>query len=746
MLQSCAMDFSEDNLNAEQLAAIHFPKGAQLIVAGPGSGKTRVITHRLAWLVESGLVQPWEMLAVTFTNKAAKEMRVRVQSLLNEKTVGLQIGTFHAMCARWLSAYGEAIGISSNYSIYDADDQLSLMKRVIENLNLDKKRFARPVLSAVSRAKNDGLTHVTFKGNVEKDLSSSYFQEVVARAYGDYQNALQQVPALDFDDLLLEAARLLDQDLETRERLANRYKHVLVDEFQDTNSLQYRIARSLASIHGNICVVGDPDQNIYTWRSADPENLNTFLTDFPEATTFLLNQNYRSTQQILDAASNLISHNKNHVERKLWTDRSGGELINLYVARNDDDEGRFVVKEIQRLLASGKTLADIAILYRTNAQSRAFEEALNRFRIPYRIVGGIRFYQRREVKDLIAYLRLVNNILDEAALLRIINVPSRGIGRTTISRLREIADVREISVWEACELVVQQKTKEISERSTNAILRFVNLINNLRECVPDLEPPQLLEKIIEDSNYAKALNEKAAPELQDQLDNLQELLSVLTSYSERSDDFWDEDIESQDVVTPLMQFLNDVALVADSDEIESDASAITLMTLHTAKGLEFGTVFIVGMEEGLLPHSRSLEMGDYTAIEEERRLAYVGLTRAKDLLYLTYASHRYRQFTSGQPSRFLNEVGLSSLKQVNDVHISIPSTKIERDAPVRDADKVAITAAWKPGDRVRHPNFGAGLVIEVRERHDDMEIAVAFESKGVRRLLQSYAPLEADIS
>ena len=746
MLQSCAMDFSEDNLNAEQLAAIHFPKGAQLIVAGPGSGKTRVITHRLAWLVESGLVQPWQMLAVTFTNKAAKEMRIRVQSLLNEKAVGLQIGTFHAMCARWLSAYGEAIGISSNYSIYDAADQLSLMKRVIENLNLDTKRFARPVLSAVSRAKNDGLTYVAFKENIEKDLSSSYFQEVVARAYGDYQNALRQVPALDFDDLLLEAARLLDQDLETRERLANRYKHVLVDEFQDTNGLQYRIARSLASTHGNICVVGDPDQTIYTWRSADPENLNTFLTDFPEATTFLLNQNYRSTQKILDAASNLIRHNKNHVERKLWTDRSGGELISLYVAHNDDDEGRFVVKEIQRLLASGKILSDIAILYRTNAQSRAFEEALNRYRIPYRIVGGIRFYQRREVKDLIAYLRLVHNILDEAALLRIINVPSRGIGKTTIRRLREIADVREISVWEACELVIQQKTKEISERSTNAIFRFVNLINNLREGVPDLEPSQLLEKIIEDSNYANALNQKAAPELQDQLDNLQELLSVITSYSERSDDFWDEGIESQDVVTPLMQFLNDVALVADADEIESSASAITLMTLHTAKGLEFGTVFIVGMEEGLLPHSRSLETGDYTAIEEERRLAYVGLTRAKDLLYLTYASYRYRQFTGGQPSRFLNEVGFSSLKQVNDVRISISSAKVEPDKPVRDADEVAIAAVWKPGDRVRHPNFGSGLVVEVRERHDDIEIAVAFESKGVRRLLQSYAPLEADLS
>ena len=733
------------DLNAGQLAAIQFEHGAQLVVAGPGSGKTRVITHRLAWLVESGLVQPWHMLAVTFTNKAAREMRDRVESLLGDKAVGLQIGTFHAMCARWLSMYGEAIDIPANYAIYDAEDQLALMKRVVENLNLDPKRFARPALSTVSRAKNDALTPEKFKKKVEEDSASSYFQEVTIRAYIDYQNALRQVPALDFDDLLVETDRLLEEDLVTRDRLAGRYQHVLVDEFQDTNSLQYRIARSLASIHRNICVVGDPDQTIYSWRSADPQNLNTFLTDFPEAETVLLNQNYRSTQPILDAASNLIKHNKNRVERKLWTNRSGGDQIGLYIAGNDDDEGSFVAKEIQRLLTDeGKKLSDIAVLYRTNAQSRAFEEALNRFRIPYRIVGGIRFYQRREIKDLIAYLRVIHNVLDEAALLRIINVPSRGIGRTTVDRLRRIADRSEISLWKACELVTEHKTNEIPDRSIPAISRFVNLISGLHESVAELELPELLKKIIDDSNYVNVLNEKAPPELEDQLDNLQELLGVLTAYNERSEEFFAEDPEIEATGTPLIQFLNDVALVADTDEIESETSAITLMTLHTSKGLEYGTVFIVGMEEGLLPHSRSLEMGDSAAIEEERRLAYVGLTRAKDLLYLTYANHRYRQFNGGQPSRFLDEIGFSLLRQVNNVQSLAFSVAVDLNDSKQSEEKEKISELWKPGDRVRHPNFGSGVVVEVRERRDDIEVAVAFENKGVRRLLQSYAPLEAD--
>lgn len=739
------MNFSVADLNAEQLAAIQFEQGAQLVVAGPGSGKTRVITHRLAWLAESGLVQPWHMLAVTFTNKAAREMRERVEGLLGDKAAGLQIGTFHAMCARWLSMYGEAIDIPANYAIYDAEDQLALMKRVVENLNLDPKRFARPVLSTVSRAKNDALTPEKFKKRVEEDSSSSYFQEVTIRAYSDYQNALRQVPALDFDDLLVETDRLLGEDLITRDRLAGRYQHVLVDEFQDTNSLQYRIARSLASIHRNICVVGDPDQTIYSWRSADPQNLNTFLTDFPDAKTVLLNQNYRSTQPILDAASNLIQHNKNRVARKLWTNRSGGDPIGLYVAGNDDDEGVFVAKEIQRLLTDeDKTLSDIAVLYRTNAQSRAFEEALNRFRIPYRIVGGIRFYQRREIKDLIAYLRVIHNVLDEAALLRIINVPSRGIGRTTIDRLRRIAEESEISLWDACELVADHKTNEIPDRSIPAVLRFVNLIRGLHEGVAELELPELLKKIIDDSNYVNVLNEKAAPELEDQLDNLQELFGVLTAYSERSEEIFSDDPELEVTGTPLTQFLNDVALVADADEIESETSAITLMTLHTAKGLEYGTVFIVGMEEGLLPHSRSIEAGDAASIEEERRLAYVGLTRAKDLLYLTYASYRYRQFNGGQPSRFLEEIDFSLLKQVNSVRLPVSSIDLEPADTKKDIESEKISGLWKPGDRVRHPNFGSGVVVEVRERRDDIEVAVAFESKGVRRLLQSYAPLEAD--
>lgn len=709
-------------LNDAQRAAVTHPGGALLILAGPGSGKTRVITHRIAWLIREQRVSPWNILAVTFTNKAAREMRERAARLIGEDAEALHMGTFHAMCARWLRIDGEAIGLRKDFSIYDDADQVGVMKRVLEELRVDPRQFPpRSVLSRISSAKSELLTPAALL-----ERARTYADEVAARAYEQYELSLRRAGALDFDDLLLRAIDLLKLE-PMREKWAGRYRHVLVDEFQDTNPAQYVLARELASVHRNITVVGDPDQGIYSWRNADLRNVEYFLRDFPGASTALLEQNYRSTSPILASAAAVIAKNPGRHPRQLWTERAGGEPVILYEAYNDEEEGEFVAREIERLTSSGRRPGDIAVLYRTNAQSRPFEEALVRHRIPYRLVGGVRFYERREVRDILAYLRVIHNPADEASLLRIINVPARGIGDRTIARAREVASAAGTSLWEACRAAGEGRIEGIGPRPAAALREFVATIDELR--AQAAEPLGVLfERLINAIGYVSHL--RNGEDAEERLENLVELQSLLAEYEQAAG-------EGNDLAT----FLQDVALVSDQDTLDGRASAVTLITLHAAKGLEFPVVFLVGMEEGLLPHIRSF--GDPEQMAEERRLCYVGMTRAMDVLYLTRA---YRRMSFGAPSanppsRFLADVPASASRP----YVGTPRTYLQAAAAPGIAEELAPAdkAAFAPGERVVHPKFGEGVVIDARQNGADVEYVVEFATAGTRRLLQSYAKLRA---
>jgi ATP-dependent DNA helicase UvrD/PcrA len=714
-------------LNDEQRRAVEHGEGPQLILAGPGSGKTRVITERIAYLVRERKIAPWRILAVTFTNKAAREMRERVAEVLGEDAASLHLGTFHSMCARWLRVDGSDIGISSDYVIYDDADQLGVMKRILKELRVDSRQFTpRAVLSAISRAKGEGVTPETYSTRI-----GGYFDEIVGRAYPRYMTTLRASNALDFDDLLQQALRLFEESNEALEKYAGRYLFVLVDEFQDTNATQYALARRLSSEHRNICVVGDPDQSIYSWRAADIRNSDYFLRDFPTATTYLLERNYRSTQPILDAASAVIKKNPGRVPRKLWTDREEGDVIVTYEAYNDEEEGEFVAKQVEHLNESSRTLADIAVMYRTNAQSRPIEDALVRHRIPYRLVGGVRFYQRREVKDLVAYLRLAYNRLDEASLFRVINVPSRGIGGRTIERLREHARSTGLTVWDAAEEVtLGGSVAGISGRAASAVKLWVQMIEDFR-ALQAKGLTSLLDAVLEGTDYLEYL-QQADQGSEERVENILQLRSVLAQYEETNPEGSD-----------LASFLQDVSLVADVDELEEGVDAVTLITLHAAKGLEYPVVFMPGMEEGVLPHIRSFD--DPEQMQEERRLAYVGITRAKDMLYLTRA---FRRYLAGNPltnpaSRFLSDIPRELLRP-----FGAAGRRTFRDSvtakPLIEEDLTASEEAnFTAGDHVHHPKFGDGTVVSTRPNRGDVEIVVAFDGAGVKRLLQSLAPLEA---
>ena len=710
-----------EGLNEVQRQAVMHGDGPVLILAGPGSGKTRVITHRIAHLVIEHRIAPWRILAVTFTNKAAREMRERTARLLGDDAASLHMGTFHSMCARWLRIDGHAIGLSPDFVIYDDADQLALMKRVLEELHVDPRRFSpRAVLSAISNAKSEMLVPEALLSTVR-----GYGDEVVARAYAAYERALKAASAVDFDDLLLYAVRLFDVP-EMSVKYANRYQHVLVDEFQDTNPVQYQLARKLASKHGNITVVGDPDQSIYSWRSADVRNVQYFERDFPDCTIYLLEQNYRSTAAILEAADAVIGKNPGRHPRKLWTERQGGDLITTYDAYSDEEEGEFVAKEATRLATEGRSFGEIAVMYRTNAQSRAVEEALVRHRIPYRLIGGVRFYQRREIKDLIAYFRLAQNPRDEASLLRVINVPGRGIGDKTVDRLDEFARENGVTLWDACEGVAGGLGAAITGRSAAAVAGFVHIINRL-QADAGRPLPDLLDQVLTLTGYAKYLQD-GGEDAEDRIENVLELRSLMSEYEEVGGEQGD-----------LAAFLQDVALVADVDELREGTPAITLITLHAAKGLEYPVVFLIGLEEGVLPHIRSFD--DPRQMEEERRLCYVGMTRAMDLLYL---SRSYRRFSFGQqaanpPSRFLNDVPAHTKRPYG----STPRSYAEAAAAPSMFENVepAEDSMWAAGERVAHPKFGTGVIVSAQKNGSDIEYVVAFESAGTRRLLQSYAKL-----
>lgn len=711
-------------LNPPQEEAVTYGEGALLILAGPGSGKTRVITHRIAHLVLEEGVHPWRVLAVTFTNKAAREMRSRMEALLGDDARNVHMGTFHSMCARWLRIDGKHIGIDSSFVIYDDADQVAVVKAVLETLHVDPRAFApRAVLSTISRAKNEMLGASDLQNR-----ASTYADEVVARAFKGYETALSGANALDFGDLLTQGLRLFQESDEAREKYTERYRHVLVDEFQDTNPVQYRLARILASRHGNLTAVGDPDQSIYSWRAADARNVEYLKSDFPDAKVILLEENYRSTQPILKAADAVIGKNPGRTPRTLWTQREGGDLIVTYEAYNDQEEGEFVAREVERLCASGRRHGDFAVLYRTNAQSRSVEEALVRHRIPYRLIGGVRFYQRREVKDVLAYLRLIHNRYDEASWLRIINVPTRGIGGRTVERLQAWSGAYGLKLADATDAIGRgESIPGVAARSATSVRAFATMMDRLRES-PFRSLPELLDWVLDATDYRKYLDE-SLDGAEERKENIDQLRAVMAGYES------DEGSRAD-----LATFLQDVALVADVDELESGTEAVTLLTLHSAKGLEFPVVFMIGMEEGVLPHMRSFE--DPKGMEEERRLAYVGMTRAEDQLYLTRAFRRmaFGATQSNPASRFLSEIPGSLTRPWSSTGSrsyldAVSAEPLEEFRPME--------ANWQAGDRVTHAKFGDGTVVSVQKRGEDVELSVAFDAGGFKRLLQSMAPLSA---
>jgi len=716
-------------LNPAQREAVEAISGPVLIIAGPGSGKTRVITHRIAYLIKVCGVSPRHIMAVTFTNKAAREMEERLTHLVGGAVGDLTLGTFHAICARILRRDGRAAGIDPHFVIYDADDQLSLIKRSLTELNLDPKQYApQAIASAISAAKSHTLTPGDYIGS-----GRSYFEEIAGRVYEHYQQLLEASRALDFDDLLMKTVMLFRNNPEVLSRYQTRYRHLLVDEFQDTNLVQYELIKQLGGKYRNICVVGDPDQSIYSWRFADLRNILSFETDYPDTKLVLLEENYRSTKNILETASSVISANQKRKEKNLWTSNDTGQPITPVEAYTEHEEAQFVVSEIEQLVGDGRfSLGDCAIMYRTNAQSRVLEEAFIRYGTPYKLVAGTRFYERREVKDIIAYLRLIQNPDDSVSLSRIINVPQRGIGEQTQSKLSSWAKSIGISRYQALKLIDKPDTREtagqlFSARLGRALTDFLNTTEELVARSQELNLVDLFDLVVERSGYKQYI--LSEPEGEERWENILELRTVAQEYNDQ---------RPRDGLTSLLE---GVALVSDVDGLDESLPSVTLITLHQAKGLEFPVVFIVGMEDGILPHFRSFD--DPDQMEEERRLCYVGITRAKQLVYLVRAFRRSLMGRSAvsEPSRFLSDIPRDCMKssdwwQGEESQIT-PATYSWDKAPTSSP----ITIELKTGDRVRHAQFGDGVVVSCQPTKDDAEAVIAFNGT-VKKLLLSFANLQ----
>jgi len=717
-------------LNPAQREAVEAISGPVLILAGPGSGKTRVITHRVAYLIRVCGVSPRHIMAVTFTNKAARAMQERLYHLVSGSIGELTLGTFHAICARILRMDGKAINIDPRFVIYDRDDQLSLLKRGIQEIGLDPKQYAPQALaSAISAVKSRTLTPGDYIRH-----SYSYFDEIVQRVYERYQQLLTESNALDFDDLLMKAVQLFRKNPEILSRYQLRYQHLLVDEFQDTNLVQYELIKQLGDKYRNICVVGDPDQSIYSWRFADPRNILSFEKDYPKAKLVLLEENYRSTKMILETASNIISVNQQRKPKNLWTNNELGKPATIVETYTEQEEAQFVVNEIERLVGQGEvSLSDCAIMYRTNAQSRALEESFIRYGTPYKLVAGTRFYERREIKDTIAYLRFIQNPHDSVSLLRIINVPQRGIGQQTQANLSSWARSMDVSHYKALQLMAKPETKDatshppFSAHISQILTNFLNLIEEFIACSQELNLVDLFDLVVERSSYKGYILKGVDGE--ERWDNVLELRTVAQDY---------RDLKPSE---GLATFLEGVTLVSDVDGFDESASAVTLITLHQAKGLEFPIVFMVGMEDGILPHIRSFD--DPEQMEEERRLCYVGITRAKQRVYLIRAFRRSLMGRSmtGQPSRFLSDIPQHLISdsdwwqgEESQVVPSIYSWN-------RPSTPSPAAQELKAGDHVHHTQFGTGIVVSSQSVRDDAEVVVAFNG-GVKKLLLSLAHLE----
>ena len=727
-------------LNPAQREAVETVNGPVLILAGPGSGKTRVITHRVAYLIRVCGISPYHIMAVTFTNKAAREMEERLfgksekdpaAPLLDWSKRGtVTLGTFHAICALILRRDGQAIGIDPRFLIYDKDDQLSLIKRGIQETGLDPKQYTpEAVASAISAAKSCLLGVGDY---VQR--SRSYFDEIVGRVYEHYQQLLGESNAVDFDDLLMKTVQLFRKSPEILSRYQSRYRHLLVDEFQDTNLVQYELIKQLGDKYRNICVVGDPDQSIYSWRFADLRNILSFEKDYPDTKLVLLEENYRSTKMILETASSIISANQQRKPKDLWTNNELGEPITVVETYTEQEEAQFVVNEVERLVGQGEvSLGDCAVMYRTNAQSRALEEAFIRYGTPYKLVAGTRFYERREIKDIIAYLRLIQNPRDSVSLLRIINVPQRGIGQQTQAKLAGWAKSLGVSQYEALQLLAKPETKEtmnqplFNPRLSQMLTDFLNRMEEFIARSQQLNLVDLLDLVVERSGYREYILNGTDGE--ERWDNVLELRTVAQEYGNLK--------PSEGLAT----FLEGVTLVSDVDGLDESVSAVTLITLHQAKGLEFPVVFMVGMEDGILPHFRSFD--DPAQMEEERRLCYVGVTRAKQRVYLVHAFRRNLMGRSlvSQPSRFLSDVPPNLISngswwQGEESRLT-PSIYSWNKAPT----PVPATAELKAGDHVRHTQFGEGIVVSYQPVKDDAEVVIAFNG-GVKKLLLSFAFLE----
>jgi len=721
-----------DALNPVQREAVAATEGPVLVVAGAGSGKTRVLTYRIAHLIRDLGVPPHAILAITFTNKAANEMKERVERLVGGAVRAMWVSTFHSACARILRREAPRLGYRSSFSIYDDADALRLVTMCVRDLDMDPKRFPpRNIRAAISDAKNELIDYESFA-----QQGTGFFHEQVADVYRLYQQRLLEASAMDFDDLLMITVELFGAFPDVLDHYQRRFQYVLVDEYQDTNRAQYTLVKQLTAQHRNLCVVGDSDQSIYRFRGADIRNILDFESDYPDARVVVLGQNYRSTEVILEAANSVIANNDERKPKHLWTDRGRGELLNRYEAEDERDEAAFVAEQINVLEDEGRSASDIAVFYRTNAQSRVLEEVFVRYGIPYAVVGGVKFYERREVKDVLAYLRVLVNPDDQVALKRVINVPKRGLGSTSLAHLDRFAQGLGVSFHEG--LVQVDDEPNLSSRARKQVKEFLALIDVLRDRAAG-GPRAAVEAVLESSGYLAELQVEQTIEALGRVENVRELSTVAEEYeigaegSMIGDEAWDD----LDGLRRLELFLESISLVADIDELEEGSATVTLMTLHNAKGLEFPIIFMIGLDDGVFPHVRSL--GDPSELEEERRLCYVGITRAQDRLYMTNAWSRmlWGGTNYNPPSRFLAEIPEELVTKIDKRRRRAQyETEPNNAHPTVDATEI------EPGDRVLHNKWGTGVVLEIAGTGDRAEATVQFDDQGQKRLLLAWAPLK----
>ena len=717
-----------DRMNDEQKQAVKTTQGPLLIMAGAGSGKTRVLTHRIAYLLDEKDVSPYNVLAITFTNKAAKEMKERISHLVGPEAESIWISTFHSMCVRILRRDIDRIGIERNFTIIDPTDQKSVIKEVLKKENIDSKKYEpRMFIGAISNLKNELKT----AEDAEKE-ANDFYASMVARVYKGYQEKLLRNHALDFDDLIMYTIQLFNRIPEVLEYYQNKFQYIHVDEYQDTNKAQYTLVQLLANKFQNICVVGDSDQSIYGWRGADIKNILSFEEDYPNAQTIYLERNYRSTKTILTAANEVIRNNSERKPKALWTDNTSGGKIQYYEATTERDEAEYVIRQILKKKQEGYNNQDIAILYRTNAQSRVLEETFLKSNIPYTMVGGTKFYDRKEIKDILSYLRLVSNSNDDISFERIINIPKRGIGPSSVQKIAQYASINNLSYFDALgEVDFIGLSKKVTQEGAD----FYEMMNNFMQQQEFLSITELVEQILDKSGYRKMLENEQTLESQSRLENIDEFLSVPRDYEKNTP------VEEQS----LMNFLTDLSLVADVDDADLEAG-VTLMTMHSAKGLEFKIVFIVGMEESIFPHFRSLQSGEEHEMEEERRIAYVAITRAEEQLHVSHATTRslFGRSQANMKSRFLKEIpedlldGVKPKTSFKSKQTATPKRGFAR----RVNNNQNSNTTWNIGDKVTHKSWGEGMVSAVNDKNGSVELDIIFQKEGPKRLLAQFAPIE----